>query len=317
MSVSPDQLIELAQGADGESDLLDFKQEYTPEKKAGFWAETVKDIVAFANTRGGIIVFGISDNGNPSGIDCSQLFTLDNAALSDQIRKYTGFDLPGLSINKISRSGNIYPAILIESISVPLVFTKVGTYEYEKDKQKTAFSVGTIYFRHGSKSEPGNRADIASCIDRRLRHVREEWLGNIRKVVEAEPGATVVVTHSSSAGGAVRITNDPNAPAFRLPKLSDGYPHKQSEVIKEVNSRLRGETNINTHDIQTIKCFEDINEKATPNFVSRPHEKSSPQYSPAFIDMIVRRYRSDAQYFEKCRDHWRRHFTNHPSSTHL
>lgn len=127
MQVTKEELIVLAQSSREESDLLDFKQEYKPEKKAAFWAEIVKDIVAFANSRGGIVVFGVLDDGNLSRIDCSQLFNLDNASLCDQVRKYTGSDHTGLTVTEVNRDGVTLPAILIEPVSIPLVFSKVGT----------------------------------------------------------------------------------------------------------------------------------------------------------------------------------------------
>lgn len=174
-----DEIIDLAQSTSEESDLLDFKREFTPEKKAAFWAETIKDIVAFANTKGGILIFGADDDGNPSGIDCNALFDFDNAALADQVKKYTGTDYSQMSIVSVEREGMAYPAIIIEPVEVPLVFSKVGTYEIDEGRQKTAFSKGTIYFRHGSKSEPCTHSDIEQCIGRQVEAMREQWLGNI------------------------------------------------------------------------------------------------------------------------------------------
>jgi hypothetical protein len=299
------ELIELAGTAAAESDLLDFKQEFAPEKKAAFWAETIKDIVAFANTRGGIIVFGLMDDGSPSGYDCKSLLNFDNASLLDQIRKYTGVDSLDVRIVSVARGVNETPAIAILPTPVPIVFTKVGTYEFSPGKQKTAFSEGTIYFRHGSKSEPCTREDIAGCIRRQLDVIREEWLGNIRKVVEAPEGATVVVAHSSTTYGGVRITSDPNAPAYRLVKLSDGYPFRQSELIKEINKALHAVCTVNTHDIQSIKAHEQIGAESHPNFLSKPHLTASYQYSHEFLDFVVGKISADSNYLRDCRATWR------------
>ena len=318
MSTSRTELSVLAQTATGESDLLDFKREFSPDKKAAFWAETVKDIVAFANTRGGIIVFGVSDDGTSSGINCDSLLRFDNAKLSDQVRKYTGSDISGLTITEVVRAGEKYPAVLIDALPVPLVFSKVGTYEIENGAQNTAFSVGTIYFRHGSKSEPCTRADIYVLIERQLKIVREEWLGNIRKVVEAEAGSSVVITNSSPGSGLVRITADPNAPVVRLARLSDGYPYRQNELIKEVNRILSGRASINSHDVQAIKIFESIDEDSSPAYIAKPHKISSAQYSRLLLELIIARFDGDPDYFKVCRTNWtqKQRLLTHPSSTH-
>lgn len=307
------EMIDLAQSTSEESDLLDFKREFSPERKAAFWAETIKDIVAFANTRGGILIFGVNDDGNCSDINCDALFKFDNAALADQVKKYTGSDFSNMSVVQIIRREIAFPAILVERISVPLVFTKVGTYEYEKDKQKTAFSIGTIYFRHGSKSEPCTRSDIEQCISRQVENLREEWLGNIRRVVEAPAGTTVVVTQSEVDSSEVRITNDPDAPAVRIPRLSDNYPHRQSDVIRKVNGRLSDDFAINAHDVQATKLYEGIDDTSKPEFASRPHTKSSPQYSDQFIELIMSKLHEDNNFFINCRKNWKT--VNHPSST--
>ena len=46
-------------------------------------------------------------------------------------------------------------AIKIGPAFPPIVFTRPGTYSVEGGRQKTAFSQGTVYFRHGAKKRPG------------------------------------------------------------------------------------------------------------------------------------------------------------------
>jgi hypothetical protein len=304
-----EELLAIARSEPYESELLDFKCEYAPEKKAAFWAETIKDIVSFANSRGGAIVFGINDDGTVSANDCSMLMSLDTAALADQVRKYTDVTLHGLFICEAGRNGINFPTVIVEPVSVPLVFTKVGTYEVEPGKQKTAFSVGTIYVRHGTKSEPCVREDLKSWVDREVQRQREEWLGNIRKVVEAEPGASVIVLSPSSltTPSPVRLTNDPTAPVARLQRLSDEYPLRQSDVIHAINKKLSGRASVNSHDIQTVKHCLGIDPEARPDLIHKPHDLASPQYTVAFIDVVVLEFEKSTDFFEKCRESWKAH----------
>ena len=46
-------------------------------------------------------------------------------------------------------------------------------------KQKTAFSAGTVYFRHGAKSEPGTSEDLRASLERELDRIRSSWLDGI------------------------------------------------------------------------------------------------------------------------------------------
>ncbi|MCK0139647.1 RNA-binding domain-containing protein [Aliiroseovarius sp. F47248L] len=294
-------IIEAATSTWEESDILDFKREFSPHKKAAFWAETVKDIIAFANTRGGILLFGVNDDGSPSEIDCTGLLTFDTASIADQIKKYTGCDFALISILSIEKESRTYPAIAISPVDLPIVFTKVGTYETRPGSQKTAFSVGTVYFRHGAKSEPCTRDDLKAFLDRRLDAIRKEWLGNIRQVVEAPFGTNVVLTHSGTAISEVNVTDNPDAPSVRIPNLRDKYPYRQQDVIKKINEKIDGGARINTHDIQCIKFKEGIDDNTGGIHSHRPHAKSSPQYSSEFIDLVCSKYEENNLYFKECR----------------
>lgn len=263
--------------------------------------------MSFANSRGGAIIFGINDDGTISTNDCSSLLSLDTAALADQVRKYTDVTLHGLYVCEVERSGVKFPTVVVERVSVPLVFTKVGTYEVEAGKQKNAFSVGTIYVRHGTKSEPCTREDLKAWVEREVQTQREQWLGNIRKVVEAEPGSTVIVLNPSSSTTAspVRLTNDPSAPVVRLQRLSDEYPLRQSDVIHAINKRLGGRATINSHDIQTVKHCLEIDPDSRPDLVHKPHDLASPQYRVAFIELVVAEFEKSSDFFSNCREAWK------------
>ena len=72
-----------------ESGSVEYKASFDPSSGAD-WLEIIKDIVALANSGGGVIVFGIADNGKVSGFDPSALTGIDPAVLTDKISKYTG-----------------------------------------------------------------------------------------------------------------------------------------------------------------------------------------------------------------------------------
>ncbi|WGH79860.1 RNA-binding domain-containing protein [Jannaschia ovalis] len=294
----------IAVAATTESDVVDFKEGFFPEKKAAFWAELVKDIVSFTNSRGGVIIFGICDDGSTSENDASSLLAFDPAKITDQIAKYTGVQFSDFDVASVDRNGQTFPAIFISSSRFPLVFTKVGTYAVSEEKQKTAFSVGTVYYRHGAKSEPAQQQDIIASFEKELTARREEWLGNIRRVVEAAPGSTVIVADGSHATGAVRLSSDPSAPVVRLNRLSETHPHTRGQVIKEVKKKI-GAKKFNGHDVQCILHKESITPDTRADLVHKPHSKASPQYSEAFVELICLRIEADSDYLKSCRNNWK------------
>jgi predicted HTH transcriptional regulator len=79
-------LADKAMIAKRESRVVDFKGEMDLTLPAT-WPEIVKDIVAMANTGGGVIAIGLDNTGVPTGNDVSQVLGLDPATVVDQLYK--------------------------------------------------------------------------------------------------------------------------------------------------------------------------------------------------------------------------------------
>jgi hypothetical protein len=199
-------LIEKALVARRESKHIEFKQGFDPASM-GEWCELIKDVVAIANSGGGIIVFGLDSAGVPTGASVDAVMRVDPADLSNKIAKYTGAVDLGFEIRDLEKSGHPLGAFIIEPVLVPVVFQKPGTYDIGSGKQRTAFSIGTVYFRHGSKSEPGTTDDIRGAIERQLESIRRSWLKNVRKVVQAPPGSQFVAVQSGRNLGGSLLAN--------------------------------------------------------------------------------------------------------------
>ncbi|HHT9153597.1 MAG TPA: AlbA family DNA-binding domain-containing protein, partial [Candidatus Hypogeohydataceae bacterium YC40] len=215
-----DKSLKRALSANRESKYLDFKESFDPTKPEG-WCEIVKDIVSMANSGGGMIAIGVKNNGSPPQGDISTVLSLDPAQVTDKIAKYTGNQFGDITIQEAERDGHKIAVLQISCASIPMVFIEPGTYDIGGGKQKTAFSRGSIYFRHGAKSEPGNFNDLRDSVERELERIKKSWLGNIRKMVSAPPTYKAVMlppeVKESDLINAVpiRIVDDPNAPAYR------------------------------------------------------------------------------------------------------
>jgi Schlafen, AlbA_2 len=300
-------LLGLAGSAEHETKYVDFKRDFD-QQSGEAWCAIVKDIVAFANSGGGIIVFGIEDDATPTVVDVSTVRNCDTADITNKIAKYTGYQFSEIEILDIRRGNKRYPAFLISAVDVPIVFTKPGTYDVGGGKQKTAFAQGTVYFRHGSKSEPAAQDDLARWRDRQISNARKTWLGGIRKVVEAPPGQSVVVTTQVPKGqkptGPVIhavITGDAGASQFVPSNAGEIWPHRQKDLLNAVNAKLPKGKSINTHDVQCInRVFNVLRDH--PEFAYKPHRLASPQYSDAFVDWIVQQFSADNRFFDETRN---------------
>jgi hypothetical protein len=282
-----------------ESSSVDYKSSVDINSPAD-WLEVIKDIVAMGNSGGGVIIFGLSDEGNLSGFDCETLNTLDPAVLTDKIHKYTGRQFDAFTFVKLQRSGRTLFAIVIQSTTVPIVFSKPGTYNIGGDKQKTAFSAGTIYFRHGAKSEPGNSDDLRIFLENRIEEMRKTWFEGIVKVVEAPLGSEIKIVQPQSAGASVetvRLVNDPSAPAYRRVSIDETHPYRQKEVVEEFNKIVEG-TKISPYHVQCVRYAHTVEDN--PTFCYRMKHASS-RYSQAFVDWLVKNHSDNSTFFEEAK----------------
>lgn len=170
MEIDRSKLLERAENARRESRYLDFKREFDT-LSAGAWCEVIKDIVAFANSGGGVIVFGVNNDGSDSGTNVLPLLDLDIADITNKVHRYTDYQFADIEIVEIKRNGEAFVAMIISRADVPIIFTRPGTYDVGDGQQKTAFSKGTVYFRHGAKSEPGTRDDLINWRDYTLKRL--------------------------------------------------------------------------------------------------------------------------------------------------
>ena len=206
--------------AQRESRAVEFKEQFIPTdpKQA---LEVLKDIVAIANSGGGALAVGINNTGEACGTDVSAVLDYDHAKYCDLVRKYTLQNYCDFDVIEAEKDWHRIAVFVINPPDAPLVFEKPGTYAVENNRQQTAFGQGTVYFRHGAKSETGTSEDLRKFIEQRMREIQDQFMKGLRKVtvsprgshLEVVPARGTLATGTAIGGNAVqvRITNDPHA----------------------------------------------------------------------------------------------------------
>lgn len=251
-----------------------------------------------------------TNNGEPSGVDITAILELDPAIVADKLTRYTDEHFSDFEIHEIKRGGASLAAIVIGAADTPIAFTQVGSYDVTapggKQKQKTAFSKGTVYVRHGAKSEPANTTDLRTMIERRVDAIRETWLSDIRKIVMAPPGSEMALftRRESDANGApetIRLTTEPGAPVYGKLHPDQTHPHLQKDALAQINASLSaGIRRANSYDLQAVRAALDVNEVTQPEFVHQP-KFGSKQYSDAFVDWFVEHHSADERFLSDAR----------------
>lgn len=190
-------------------------------------------------------------------------------------------------------------AVRVGSAHVPMVFSKAGNYAVDGGKQKTAFSAGTVYFRHGAKSEPGNSDDLRQFLDREVEAIRKSWMENIAKVVEAPKGSRVQILPPDAPpqqhSGAIRLVADPSAPAVYNVPIDVTHPHRQKEVVQLVNQAIGDRKKVIPFHVQCVRGAHDID--ANPIFCYKQRYVSA-RFSQVFVDWIVEQFNANPSLFD-------------------
>ncbi len=298
-----DDIVQKTINAKRESKAIEFKESFDVTSP-GEWCEVIKDIIAIANSGGGTIVFGLGNNGEPSGSDVSAIISLDPADITNKIQKYTGYEFSYFDLHEHHKAGHNIAVLTIEGLPTPVVFIKPGTYDIGGGKQRSAFSTGTVYFRHGAKSEPGNTEDIRKIVEKQIDLMRKEWIRGVKRVVEAPRGSRLLVVpqdvyeSTSDKATPIRIVDDPKAPAFRKVDTDTTYPYRQKEALQAINDRLGGAAILSTYDLLCLRRLHNLENNT--RFCYKP-KFSGLQYSEALVEWIVEQQLKDPHFIEHCR----------------
>ena len=262
-----------------------------------------------ANSGGGIIIFGLDKNGNQAGTNVKPILDLDLAEITDKINIYTQSQFADFEIKSVMKDETLLAVLSVKAASLPMVFTKDGAYHIPgENKPGIAFAHGTVYFRHGAKSEPGNSDDLREVFERQLQVVRKEWLSGVQMITEAPTGSLIKVlppmVRQSEEPDAIpiRIVDDPSVPAHYREVIAvnpnQTHTFRRNDVVIRLRELLPNYITINFYDVYAIRKAYGVDEN--PKFYFKP-KFGSPQYSDDFIKWILIHYKEDNEFFSKTR----------------
>jgi hypothetical protein len=218
-------------------------------------------------------------------------------------------DFADFEVIEAEKDGHSVAIFLINPPDSPLVFEKPGTYPVANNRQQTAFSQGTVYFRHGAKSERGTTDDLRKFIAKRVREMQDQLVKGMRRISEAPRGSQLhVVPQGTARAGldgavAVRMTLNPDAQGVIAVDRHEIFPYRQKDVVERLKKALPAGMVPNTYDLQAInkvyKIAQDKNLSWKPDFSSR-------QYSEAFVEWIVDKISNEKEFLKATRRRFRK-----------
>lgn len=303
--------LEAASSVKKESKEIDFKEKFDPASSQE-WCQIIKDIIAMANSGGGVIIFGVKDDAEiDPNFDKALILGIDPATIADKIYAYTTENFSDVKIIELPRGDASAGAFLISPAPTPIAFTKAGSDVVDGGKQKPAFVKGSVYFRHGAKSEPGNTNDIRRAIDHVVNRNKKTWFEGVRKISNIKDGDEVIVSKSKMEGQKVlhpvpgRIVSDKSAPTFRPDNAAAIWPHRSKELLKKINEILPEGNKMTSHDLTCIKRKYKLDEQTNPDLIYKPYKEVSPRYSDAFITWISDTFKENPKVFEEAKTYYK------------
>lgn len=219
-----------------EDEHLDYKLQYHFSKKRD-QLQIVKDIVSFANTDGGVIVFGVRDKTYDwEGLD-DESDELNDLQINSQIKEYIGQTLPLKCGRYTSSNNNVFYLITIEKLQSPLPFIKDGTYSRikkgsSKEETYTVFKKGSFYGRVASSS-----LDVSN--DLFFFEKRDSCHSIITNLNEISRPYTKYVERTKEKTALIKALNNPNIRNVRVNGI--GGIGKTSFVRNFCDSILSGD----------------------------------------------------------------------------
>ncbi|MCF0090006.1 MULTISPECIES: ATP-binding protein [unclassified Streptomyces] len=141
--VTYDMVAEAVRRKLSESDDLDWKEALPTESKVkGEWNEFAKDVAAMANTRGGLLVYGVSDTIERVGIDLDKV---NDKQLGQWLRVHLQPTVSGVSYLKLPATDGSGKDLLVVDVPASEMAPHFLYGWQQKDKDKTTFNAP---FRH-------------------------------------------------------------------------------------------------------------------------------------------------------------------------
>ncbi len=165
---------------------LEFKEQFN---LAGL-ADYFRDFAAFANNRGGYLVFGVTDKPRiPAGLSESAL---------DQFEKIDPERISGYLLEIFS------PTIEWEQDTCEIGDASFGAFRVLEAREKPVIAKkdegkdqiiknGEVYYRYAGRTQKIHYAELESIINRRIEQNNQQWMDLVQKIGSAGPSNAAIL----------------------------------------------------------------------------------------------------------------------------
>lgn len=177
-----------------EDGLVDFKRNFGFEERE--WLGVTKDAIAFSNTAGGYLVFGVRNQSfEVEGLSTTVALALSN---TDEVRKkLSRFVDPSFESTRTKAFNRAGCEVVVwhipESHAHIHVIKNDASFRYPSGEEKTVLRRGTVWVRGSAGNRLADSWALDAIFEKRMTRARRRLLVDIARVVEAPAEAKVVL----------------------------------------------------------------------------------------------------------------------------
>jgi hypothetical protein len=101
------------------------------------------------------------------------------------------------------------------------------------------------------------------------------------------------------------INASPGAVRIVPTNAEELWPHRQKDLLHEINKEIKTSPLINGHDVFCINNHLGVL-KNHPEFAYKPHRLASPQYSNQYTAWIIEQFKQDPRLFKRMREEYKK-----------
>lgn len=194
-----DEAIQYLMSYQEEDSLVDYKLSFENEERE--WLEITKDILAFSNTFGGYLVFGVKDaTYEKVGLNEEAYKVVCNVNnIMQKVNRNIDPHVQLLRCKPIKEDNKDYAILFIPpSLDKTHIISKDASFTYPSGKEKTILHVGTTQVRRSAGNHMMDARDLDDIVNRRIGYFKDSLLDKIARVVEAPQGSEVFIVTDES-----------------------------------------------------------------------------------------------------------------------
>jgi hypothetical protein len=213
-------------GSRVEHDRLDFKQGFNCTDAA--WLDLIRHVAAMANSGGGVLFFGIADDGSRIGLSKSLLDVFDPTKIANRIRKFSSGPQVRISYFEVTYYRKLFGSLWVYAGSRLLVFDKTIQYP---GANKVALQQGVIYVRRQTATEPATQADVNAALDRIVNRNVRAFIARIDHVASLPASTELIARPPGANEGYVLTASREGMPVTIVGPKSGASPVKIDETL--------------------------------------------------------------------------------------